>query len=144
VTEVLCDTSVLVKWFDIRGEDEVPAARALRAAHGDGRLTVRLLDLGFYELGNVLLRRRRWPADAIAAQLEELTEVIGDPLPASASWIRDAATLGERHDLSFYDACWAAVARHLGIALVSADGRLLAAGLAESPTAVASRLGLLA
>ncbi|MFT4219462.1 MAG: hypothetical protein QM611_02935 [Microbacterium sp.] len=41
-----------------------------------------------------------------------------------------------------YDASWAAIARELGIALVTADRRLVDAGLAESPTAVAERLRL--
>jgi hypothetical protein len=47
-----------------------------------------------------------------------------------------------------FDQAWvklAAVsaARHVGVPLVSADRQLLDAGLAESPTAAASRLGLL-
>jgi predicted nucleic acid-binding protein len=44
--------------------------------------------------------------------------------------------------LSFYGASWAAAAAALNISLVSADRRLLAAGLAETPTAAASRLNL--
>ncbi len=41
----------------------------------------------------------------------------------------------------YYDACWAAAAQHLSVALVSADRALLDAGLAESATDAARRLG---
>jgi predicted nucleic acid-binding protein len=57
-------------------------------------------------------------------------------------WLRDAAVLAETHALSFYDASWAAAAAALDVPLVSADRRLLAAGLAVSPSAVAARLNL--
>lgn len=57
-------------------------------------------------------------------------------------WLRAAASLAHQHALTFYDASWAAAAEELGIALISADRQLLAAGLAESPTEVTSRLKL--
>jgi predicted nucleic acid-binding protein len=137
------DTSVLLKWFDAAGEDEVPSAQALRSGHLDGATTVRILDLAIYELSNVLIRRRRWAAEEAAAQLDDLLLFVGRPVALDRSWLRDALGLAEQHGLSGYDAHWAAAARHLGVPLVSADRRLLDTGLAESPTAVATRLGLL-
>lgn len=59
-------------------------------------------------------------------------------------WLHDAAVLAETHALSFYDASWAATVAALDVPLVSADRRLLAAGLAESPSAFATRLNLTA
>lgn len=60
----------------------------------------------------------------------------------SPACIREAASLFERHELSFYDAGWAATSAALRIPLVSADRRLLAAGLAETASAVVERLNL--
>jgi predicted nucleic acid-binding protein len=57
-------------------------------------------------------------------------------------WLRQAALLAEGHALSFYDASWVAAAAALEIPLISADRRLLAAGLAQSATEMSSRLGL--
>ncbi len=74
--------------------------------------------------------------------MQELNDVVAGVLPVSAAWTGQAATLAERYALSFYDASWAAAARHCGLALISADRQLLAADLAESATAAASRLGL--
>lgn len=58
------------------------------------------------------------------------------------AWVKLAAVLGEAHGMTFYNGCRAAAARHVGVPLVSADRQLLDTGLAESPTAVATRLGL--
>jgi predicted nucleic acid-binding protein len=60
----------------------------------------------------------------------------------TAPWFRRAAELAHSHGLSFYDAAWAAAAQELAIPLVSADRKLLAAGLAQTPTDIATRLSL--
>lgn len=125
------------------GEDELEPARALRAAHLSGRAPARVLDLAHYEFGNVLLRRLSLPADWVGRALAALRTTVGEPMPFDDAWAKLAAELGEAHSLTFYDACWAAAARHFGVPLISADRQLLDAGLAESPTAAATRLGLL-
>jgi predicted nucleic acid-binding protein len=142
LTSVLVDTSVLLKWFHSTGETELAAARALRGAHIADRLDVHILDLALYEVGNVLVRSLRWPAGEVANQLDDLVTIVGTPLVSSAEWLRDAAGLATEHQLTFYDAAWAAAARGLGVVLVSADRQLLGAGLAESATATAQRVGL--
>jgi len=142
VTRLLVDTSVLIKWFHSDGESEVPQARALRTAHTDGQLDVQVLDLAYYELGNVLIRALGWTADDVADQLDDLTTILGAPLVMTAAGFRRAAELAHAHALSFYDAAWAAAARELAVPLVSADRKLLAAALAQTPTDVATRLSL--
>lgn len=140
--ELLVDTSVLVKWFDVVGEDEVDESRALRDAHVDGSAIVGVLDLALYELSNVLLRRRRWSAADAGDQMEDLLILLGSVVRLDLAWLREALVLAERHGLSGYDAHWSAAARYLGVPLVSADRQLLDARLAESPTTAAARLGL--
>ncbi len=142
MTHLLIDTSILIKWFHREGEGDVDPARALRAAHVRGDVEAHILDLATYEVGNVLIRALRWTARDAADQLDDLREILGPTLALTPSGIRDAAALAESHALSFYDAAWAAGARELGIALISADRRLLATGLAESPIQVTARLKL--
>lgn len=101
-----------------------------------------MIDLAFYEMGNVLLRALGWRGADVADQLDDLVIVCGPPLAMAADWLRHAAELGERHQLTFYDATWAAAAEALGISLVSVGARLLNAGLAESPATVVQRLRL--
>jgi len=142
VTTLLVDTSVLVKWFHSEGESEVIEARAIRDATQVGDVQARVIDLALYEMGNVLLRALGWGASDIADQIADLVVICGPPLAMDGEWLRQAALLGERHRLTFYDAAWAGAAKALGVSLVSGDAQLLAAGLAESPAAVAQRLRL--
>ena len=142
MTRLLVDTSVLIKWFHSQGETEVPQARALRTAHTNGQLDAHVLDLAYYELGNVLIRALGWTAGDVADQLDDLGTILAPSLVMTAPWFRRAAELAHTHALSFYDAAWAAAAHELAVPLVSADRKLLAAGLAQTPTDIASRLSL--
>jgi predicted nucleic acid-binding protein len=142
VTRLLIDTSVLIKWFHDAGESELVEARAIRDAHVRGDLDAHVLDLAIYEVGNVLTRSLRWTGADVGDQLEDIIAILGSPIVMARSWLRDAAVLAEAHALSFYDASWAAAAAALGVSLVSADRRLVTAGLAEAPSAVTSRLNL--
>lgn len=142
MTRLLVDTSVLIKWFHATGETELAEARALRNAHVAGDVTAHVLDLAMYEVGNVLVRALRWAARDVADQLDDLRAICGSPLVATGEWLRDAADLASAYGLSFYDAAWAAAARGLTIPLVSADQRMVGAGLAESPTMITQRLRL--
>jgi len=142
VNRLLIDTSVLIKWFHAEGETDVGEARALRSAHVSGEVEAHIIDLALYEVGNVLLRALRWNAADTAAQLDDLVAIVGPPLVPDALVLRQASYLAEQHGLSFYDASWAAAAQELRIPLVTADRRLIAAGLAESPAEIANRLRL--
>lgn len=143
MSRILIDTSVVIKWFRTDGESEIAEARALRDAHLSDELDAVILDLGLYEVGNVLVRALKWPADEVAGQLVDLQAIVGPPLTMQTAWLRSAAELAAEHGLSFYDASWAAAARESSIPLVSADRQLISTGLAESPRAIATRLRLI-
>ncbi len=141
VTDVVCDASVVLKWFHDEGEQGVDEARRLLAGHRSGRLTAWVLDLTFYELGNVLLRALRWEAADVAAQLDDVRSIC-PVLAPSGNDLRLSAKLAEQHGLTFYDAAYAAAARSRGAVLATADQALLAAGAGEPPGAIAARLGI--
>ncbi|HVA75158.1 MAG TPA: PIN domain-containing protein [Acidimicrobiales bacterium] len=142
MTILLVDTSVLIKWFHSEGETSLAEARAIRDANERGDLDARVIDLAVYEMGNLLLRSLHWSAADVADQLDDLIAICGTPLVMEPGWLHEAASLGSRHELTFYDAAWAAAARGLGVSLVSSDPQLLTARLAESPAAAAKRLRL--
>lgn len=142
MTRVLVDTSVLIKWFHNAGEGELTEARAIRDAHVRGDIDSHILDLAIYEVGNVLGRALRWRPGDVADQLDDLITIVGPPLQMAQHWLRHAARLADAHGLSFYDASWVAAAASLKIPLITADRRLLAAGLAESASDLVSRLDI--
>ena len=128
MSAVVCDTSIVLKWFHEEGEQELEEARALLEGHRAGTLTTWILELTFYELGNVLLRSLGWRAPEVADQLDDL-RAICPVLAPTPDALRRAAELAELHALTFYDALYAATAQLHGAALATADEALLASGL---------------
>jgi predicted nucleic acid-binding protein len=114
VRDVLVDANVVLKWFHEEGEEEVEAARALLDAHRDRTLAVQMLDLTPYEVGNALIRGR-------------------------AGLSGEQVAIAVDHDLTLYDAAYAAVAQRRGAALATLDGKLLARGLGARPADVLAR-----
>ncbi|HET7044784.1 MAG TPA: PIN domain-containing protein [Gaiellaceae bacterium] len=136
---VVCDTSVVLKWFHEEGEEGVADARRLLALGRDGHLTAWVLDLTFYELGNALLRGLDWPAAPVGRLLDAL-RVIAPVAAVGAAELRVAAELGETHELTFYDAAYAAAARSRGAALATHDEHLLDCGEGKLPSAILAQL----
>lgn len=138
--DVVSDANVALKWFHAEGEEEVPEARALVAAHQARTVALSVLDLTAYEVGNALLRGR---AKATASQVATVLEALAEVCPAARPGpdeLRLAAELADRHDLTLYDAAYAAVAENRRATLATLDHALLKAGLGSRPSEVAERL----
>jgi predicted nucleic acid-binding protein len=133
VTDVICDASVVLKWFHSEGEAEVEAARALLDLHRARRLKLSVLDLTAYEIGNVLIRSVGVAPDNVAEVLAAL-DAICDGVALTRTELAAAATLASAHQLTFYDAAYAAAARSRGGRLATLDSALLAAKLGEPPS----------
>lgn len=122
----IVDASVAVKWF-LPIEREPDGELARKAI---GRLAMRTTALAVHEVGNVLTIHSGWPAEKIAAALDLLVEICGDPIELQPVDYRTAADLALAHNLTFYDASYAAIARRTDRRLLSADSDLIAPGLA--------------
>ncbi len=138
--DVVSDANVALKWFHSEGEEEVEPARALLAGQRERTVALRILDLTPYEIGNALLHRRlSVPAGRVAAVLDALSEICPTIAPTSEDF-GEAAALAEEHQLTLYDAAYAAVARRRGAQLVTLDRKLLRAGLGRRPSDLAAEL----
>jgi predicted nucleic acid-binding protein len=131
--EVICDASVVLKWFHAEGEDEVGESRALLDLQTSGAIALLVLDLTAHEVGNALVRGIGVPASAAQAVLEALALACESVAP-SAGEIAHALSLTERHDLTLYDAVYAAVAESRHAELATLDRALLEAGLGRRPS----------
>ena len=132
---VVSDANIALKWFHSEGEEEVEPARALLDAHKERTLSLSVLDLTAYEVGNALMRGRAGAAQA-ATVIEALAEVCPAIRP-SPEEMRVASQLAERHDLTLYDAAYAAVAQSRSAELVTLDRALLDAKLGSRPSELA-------
>ena len=131
--DIVSDANVALKWFHHEGEQEVTEARLLLDAHRERTVVLFVLDLTAYEVGNALLRgRANANAGQVAVVLEALGEICAVVSPSAEEW-RIAAELADRHDLTLYDATYAAVAKSRRARLVTLDDELLGAGLGTRP-----------
>jgi predicted nucleic acid-binding protein len=71
--------------------------------------------------------------------LDALREICPSIAPTPEE-LREAASLAEQHDLTLYDAAYAAVASRRGAALATLDRELLRAGLGRRPSELAADL----
>jgi predicted nucleic acid-binding protein len=139
-TVVVSDASVALKWFHEAGEEDVEPARALLDAYADERISLVVLDLTAYEVGNALLRgRAAGSPDGVATVLEALSDLC-PRVPLERVERRLAADLANEHGLTFYDAAYAAAARSRDALLATFDRQLLSAGLGLRPSAVLERV----
>lgn len=122
----IVDASVAAKWFlPVEREPQGELAR-----DAIGRLAMRTTSLAFFEVGNVLTTHSGWPATRIVTALDLLREICGEPLDLLPEDMTTAVELAGDHEITFYDASYAAIARRLGRGLLSADSDLLDPGLA--------------
>jgi predicted nucleic acid-binding protein len=140
VIDVVSDANVALKWFHAEGEEEVEEARALLDAHRARTVALSVLDLTAYEVGNALMRGRAAAgADQVATVLEALAEVCPALRPTPEE-LRRATELVAQHDLTLYDAAYAAVAEGREATLATLDHALLDAGLGTRPSELAAKL----
>ena len=136
--DVLCDASVVLKWFHSRGEEEVEASRSLLDLQRSRGVALAVLDLTAYEVGNALLRGIGAGAAEASAVLAAI-DVICPRLALTRGELADAASIAATNHLTMYDAAYAAVARARHMDLATLDLALLGAGLGDRPSAILAR-----
>ncbi|MGH2602145.1 MAG: type II toxin-antitoxin system VapC family toxin [Dehalococcoidia bacterium] len=122
--EVVCDASVLVKWFRAEGEGDVDAAHAVRARFERGEYRIIVPFLIFLELLNQAARRWHKTAEELEDYANDLSTL---GLTIMEPQIEDIARWCGR-GLTAYDACYVALAETRGIVVITADEEMLAVG----------------
>jgi len=118
---VIPDASVLLKWV-LPSEEEPHANNALlmRSAILDSTIYALVPPLWIYEVGNTVARR--FPQQA-KAWLSALTKFAIEEVPASKPWLAKTLELTQKHNVTFYDASYHALAIVNGGCFVTADTR---------------------
>jgi len=138
VIDVCSDASVAYQWFNSEGGDpeQVDASRALAQLSAEGVITLWVLDLTRYEIANAaLFGRAKATADRVATVLDALGEIC-PAIEPTANELHEAARLAVRHQLTMYDATYAAVARERDAHLATLDKALLQAELGRRPSEI--------
>jgi predicted nucleic acid-binding protein len=131
--DVVADANVALKWFHAEGEEEVEPVHEVLRRYRAHEIALYVLDLTIYEVGNALLRgQSRTPADRVALVLGSLREICPTIAPDEED-LQLACALASEHELTLYDATYAAVAARRNATLVTHDRRLLDSGLGQRP-----------
>lgn len=117
------DASVAIKWFV--EEPDSPAAHQLLDAHATGERTLVAPDLLIYEVSNVLLRNRTFSVVEVQRSVERLYELEVDLIAPTREVVTAAIDVAAAHHLTFYDALYVQLARHLALPLYTADRKLI-------------------
>jgi predicted nucleic acid-binding protein len=124
------DASVLLACEDSDDANHADARRLLQ-----GAVPLATLDLSFYEVTNVAIAA--WKDPAAAARLRALIAAVADDgglVRADPSLLQAAAAFALEHEISAYDAAYAAAAAATASQLVSCDARdLVSRNLARLP-----------
>jgi predicted nucleic acid-binding protein len=121
------DASVAVKWFLSENESHVAEAWALLEAHLIGLNVLCAPAHLRLEVLNAM-RSRRLPEAEIPKTADALEGFRLEWHPVDGPLARSAAGIAARHNLTLYDAAFAALALALDAELVTADRRLATSG----------------
>lgn len=124
MVEAVVDTSVIVKWYSVHQEPEFARAQSLLVEHTREECHLHIPALALYEAGNALRYSPRLSAQAQLRSLADLFAVGLSVHPFSLARATAAHELASLFDVSFYDACFVALAQELDVAFVTADERL--------------------
>ena len=124
--DCIVDASVGIKLFLAEaGSDEAHRLFAELAAEAPSRFYVP--DLFFVECGNILwkyVRHFGYPAANARQDVADL-QALKLQTVSTADLLTPAFALAVQHDITAYDACYAALAQQLSLPLITADGPLL-------------------
>ncbi len=120
--KIVLDTSVIIKWFR---QEEVWAEQALRlrAAYLQGQIAIVVPWLLMYEVANVLRYNKEYSTEQVQTAVQSLFDMQLEWAAPSANTIKQAVQLAHTHDVTVYDATFAALAESYETLFFTADDR---------------------
>jgi predicted nucleic acid-binding protein len=119
---IVLDASVVVKWFSEEEFTEKALELRERVRTGEERLVVP--DLLLYELANALKYNPHFDVHDIHNALRSIFNMGLDIVTPSPEILEAAITLAFEHQITVYDAFYVALAKEIGLTVVTADKRL--------------------
>jgi predicted nucleic acid-binding protein len=122
--KIVVDSSVLVKWVKTRDEELMKEARGLLSQVEKRPLEVHVPSLLLYEIGNILVLKTNLDSTRLNDALMHLERLPFIVAPPVVPLLKQAARLGRRWGITFYDASFLALAVELDCPFITADRRL--------------------
>jgi predicted nucleic acid-binding protein len=122
--KVVVDASVCAKWFI--DEEHSDRARLLRDEFVKGHVGINVPSLLYYETLNALRFSRLFNPKELALAADSLAKYGFEVWEPRGELFREAARLSLAHDITVYDASYAALSEHLRALFYTVDRKLLA------------------
>jgi predicted nucleic acid-binding protein len=119
--KIVLDASVIVKWYS--EEEGSDLSRQILLFLKNKKIEIFLPELAKYELGNALLKGKKLPFSLAKKALESFYLLPLNFLKETASLAEKSYLLGEKLGITYYDACYLAVAKSLKAVLVTENPR---------------------
>jgi len=116
------DASVILKWF--ADEDKSKDAIAIRDSHINGEYVIVIPELAVYEIGNALRYKPGASSEEVSRYLNDINDLNLHIISLPPDLLNLSAEIAFQKDLTFYDATYIALAKELGLHLITADKRL--------------------
>lgn len=137
IEEVVIDSSVLLAYVRRDAGEHQAAVDVLFDRIVEDEMGFYLLDLSIYEVLNVLVRKHALRSSEAGAVIDDLVALADEVVRVTPPLARSTAEVAERTGLTGYDAAFLAAGRALAAAVVSLDGRMVAAGARHPSTLTA-------
>lgn len=115
------DASVLIKWFS--DEEYTDIALKLRDDFFQGNTELVVPDLLLYEVSNALRYNPNFDENDVVEAVDSLHDMGIDIIIPTGDVIRSAINLAFTHDVTIYDAFYAALAYEIDFTLITADAK---------------------
>jgi predicted nucleic acid-binding protein len=120
--KIVLDTSVIIKWFR---QEEIWAEQALklRSAYLQGQIVIVVPWLLMYEVANVLRYNKEYSTEQVQTAVQSLFDMQLEWITPFPNTINQAVQLAHTHDVTVYDATFAALAESYETIFFTADDR---------------------
>ena len=122
---IVTDASVGVKWFSSKNEDNIDLALQIRDLKLKNKIEITVPDLFLFEVINALLKKKDFTNNIIHLALETLYLMNLNIIYPGKEIIDNTIDLSEKSKLTFYDACYMAVALSENALLITEDLEIL-------------------
>ena len=117
--KVVADSSVIVKWLNQLDEENLEAADKILADASQGKIELLIPELAKYEVGNVLLLRKKIPLGAIGLLFHTLFVSPIQFISQSEELASETYVLASNLGITYYDASFVALAKQYNALLVT-------------------------
>jgi predicted nucleic acid-binding protein len=119
----ILDSSVIVKWFNHKDEDNVNRALKLMDLFGADIIGITIPDLAIYEIANALRYNKNFDPEEVKKIISTLMELQLNIINVEEDLINSALDIAVEDDISIYDAIFISISEDLMMPLVTANPR---------------------